>query len=250
MPEDQSLAAVLPGLARVAFATTRQMVRYSVGATTAATRQALRAAADGAPVTTVVSLAAAPATDLVKTVLELLCRPVDKREEDDPVHHRTGATLEELREKGAQLLVDSADVWLGEETHPAYSRILDDLSPDEARILRFLHQTGPQPSVDIRTKRPLGVGSELVEGGLSMIGLQAGVRDPERTRADLNNLHRLGLLWFSREQVPDPSTYQVVEVQPDVTAAVERAGRSHKTVYRSIELTPFGEDFCRTCFPD
>jgi hypothetical protein len=82
-----------------------------------------------------------------------------------------------------------------------------------------------------------------------MIGLEAGVRNLERTRADLNNLFRLGLVWFSREEVEDPSRYQVVEVQPDALEAMKQAGRSPKIVRRSIVLTPFGEDFCLTCLP-
>jgi hypothetical protein len=158
-------------------------------------------------------------------------------------------TSADLRARGAQLLYDSADVWFESDTHPAYERILSELSPDEARILRLLVVAGPQPSIDVRTNRPLGVGSELVASGLSMIGLQAGVRNVERTPADLNNLERLGLVWFSREQVADPTRYQVVEVQPDVVDAMKRAGRSPKTIHRSIHLTPFGEDFCRVCLP-
>jgi len=59
----------------------------------------------------------------------------------------------------------------------------------------------------------------------------------------------LGLVWFSREQVSDPSRYQVVEVQPDVLDAMRAAGRSPRTVHRSIHLAPFGEDFCDTCLP-
>jgi Abortive infection alpha len=162
---------------------------------------------------------------------------------------RARATVTELRARGAELLARSADVWYSNDAHPAYARILDELEPDEARILRFLAIDGPQPSVDIRTNRPLGRGSEAIESGLSMIGLQAGVRKLARTRADLNNLYRLGLIWFSREEVSDPSRYQVVEVQPDVQEAIKKAGRSPKIVRRSVILTPFGEDFCRTCFP-
>jgi hypothetical protein len=56
-------------------------------------------------------------------------------------------------------------------------------------------------------------------------------------------------VWFSREEVDDPSRYQVVEVQPDVLEGTRRAGRSPKIVRRSILLTPFGEDFCLTCLP-
>jgi hypothetical protein len=159
------------------------------------------------------------------------------------------ATAAELRARGAELLRRSADVWFSGDTHPAYARILDEIEPDEARILRLLALHGPQPSIDIRTSRPLGIGSELIASGLSMIGLEAGVRNLERTRADLNNLFRLGLVWFSREEVEDPSRYQVVEVQPDALEAMKQAGRSPKIVRRSIVLTPFGEDFCLTCLP-
>jgi hypothetical protein len=160
----------------------------------------------------------------------------------------SGLTTEQLQVKGAALLYRSADVWFSEDVHPAYERILGEMAPDEARILRFLATEGPQPAIDVRTGRPLGIGSELIAGGLSMIGLRSGVRDIARTNAYQNNLFRLGLIWFSREEV-DPVRYQVVEVQPDVVAALKRAGRMPKTVRRSIHLTPFGEDFCRNCLP-
>jgi abortive infection alpha-like protein len=153
-----------------------------------------------------------------------------------------------LRERGAQLLRDSADVGLDDDLHPAYERILAELAPDEARILRLLATDGPQPAVDVRTGRPLNVGSELVAPGLSMIGAQAGVRHVDRVHAYLNNLHRLGLLWFSREPLTDPLRYQVLEVQPDVIEAMKRAGRG-KTIRRTIHLTAFGEDFCTTVLP-
>jgi hypothetical protein len=159
-----------------------------------------------------------------------------------------GATTEELAARGADLLTRSADVYYSADVHPAYERILDELAPDEARILRFLAMEGPQPSVDVRTGRPFGIGSEMVASGLSMIGLRAGVRDLGRTKAYQNNLFRLGLIWFSREEVA-PVRYQVLEVQPDVADALARAGRMPRIVRRSIHLTPFGEDFCRTCLP-
>jgi hypothetical protein len=159
-----------------------------------------------------------------------------------------GASSAELAAKGAELLYRSADVWFTQDVHPAYERILGEMAPDEARILRFLAADGPQPAIDVRTGRPFGIGSELVAGGLSMIGLRSGVRDIAQTNAYQNNLFRLGLIWFSREEV-DPVRYQVVEVQPDVADAIKTAGRMPKIVRRSIHLTPFGEDFCRICIP-
>ena len=154
-----------------------------------------------------------------------------------------------LRAEGAALLRRSADVRYEEDAHPAYARILTQLAPDEARILRFLCLEGPQGSVDVRANKGLNVvNSQLVAPGLSMIGPQAGARYLERVPAYLNNLFRLGLIWFSREPLEHPLRYQVLEAQPDVLAALRKGGRG-RTVRRSIHLTPFGEDFCRTCLP-
>jgi hypothetical protein len=153
-----------------------------------------------------------------------------------------------LRDRGAELLERSADVDYEEEFHPAYERILSQLAPDEARILRLLAQRGAQPAVDVRTSKALGIGSDMVAPGLNMIGAEAGCRYLDRVPAYLNNLYRLGLIWFSREPLEDPLDYQVLEAQPDVIEAKKKGGRA-KTVRRSILLTPFGEDFCRVCLP-
>ncbi|MGI8462537.1 MAG: DUF4393 domain-containing protein [Solirubrobacterales bacterium] len=153
-----------------------------------------------------------------------------------------------LRARGARLLEQSADVDLDEEAHPAYEDILSHLAPDEARVLRLMATKGAQPAVDVRTWRPLGIGSQIVAPGLTMIGAEAGCRYMDRVPAYLNNLNRLGLIWFSREPLDDPLVYQVIEAQPDAQAAMKRAGRS-STMRRSINLTPFGTDFCETCLP-
>ena len=154
-----------------------------------------------------------------------------------------------LRERGAELLARSADVEYEEDAHPAYARILDELAPDEARILRFLEARGAQPAVDVRAGKVPLISSELVAPGLSMIGAGAGARYVERVPAYLNNLYRLGLIWFSREPLEDPLSYQVLEAQPDVLEAMRAAGRGAKTVRRQILLTPFGQDFCKVCLP-
>jgi hypothetical protein len=162
-----------------------------------------------------------------------------------------GATLAELRARGAALLERSADVSAAAEDagHPAYARMLSEITPDEARILRLLYQAGPQPALDVRTYRPLGIGSELVSGGLNMIGENAGLRRMDRINPYLTNLNRQGLIDFSKEQVEDPGRYQLIEAQPNVAAARHQAGHASRIVYRSIRLTTFGRDFCRDVLP-
>jgi hypothetical protein len=150
-----------------------------------------------------------------------------------------------LHDAGDELMRKSRDVHYEEDAHPAYERILGDMAPDEGRILRLLLLSGPQPAVDVRTGGPLGLlNSRLLAPGLSMIGPRAGVRYLDRVPSYLNNLFRLGLIWFSRETLRDVHRYQVVEAQPDVLDAMKSV-RQAKLVRRSIHLTPFGEDFCR-----
>lgn len=156
---------------------------------------------------------------------------------------------EVLQQRGSNLLHQAADVAFDQEVHPAYARILDELAPDEARILRLMMTSGPQASVDVRTGRPLRIGDTLIASGLTVIGPEAGCRHVERVPSYLNNLFRLGLIWFSQEELPDLRGYQVLEAQPEVKDAMKRAGRAARLVRRSIALTPFGHDFCTVCLP-
>jgi hypothetical protein len=153
-----------------------------------------------------------------------------------------------LREQGAQLLRQAADVSLEDGVHPAYARILTELAPDEARILRTLATEGAQPMVDIRETNLIGMGSQLIRSELNMIGTQAGLRFRDRVEAYLGNLLRLGLIELSDAAVEDAIAYQVLEAQPDVLNTIKETPRA-KTVHRSIRLTPFGDGFCRVCLP-
>ena len=248
LDEPMSLARVAraaPGVFRLAARSSAHLLEWGMKVSVDTAREVTRSMATGTLPTELVRRAVG---DLRDAGRQALGRPSQAEEAGSPRRQPTIPSAEMLQARGAELLYRSADVWYTEDVHPAYERILGEMAPDEARILRFLAAEGPQPSIDVRTGRPFGIGSELIAGGLSMIGLRSGVRDLGRANAYQNNLFRLGLIWFSREEV-DPSRYQVVEVQPDVAAAIKAAGRVPRIVRRSIHLTPFGEDFCRTCLP-
>ena len=261
----EGAAEALPGVARIAGTAWLRSASWAIGSGTRSARNLARAvtdpaaagelvrgvAEDVAEATRAISSVASAVSNgvpLPKALLEataaLSSMVVPHEHDHEPKRELT------LRERGEDLLRRSRDVWSEDEAHPAYARIIDELAPDEARILLLLLRGGPQPSVDVRTGGPVGmVSSSLVAGGLTMIGPRAGVRYLDEVPAYLNNLFRLGLVWFSREQLEDPLEYQVVEAQPDVLAAMHSV-RFPKVVRRSIHLTPFGVDFCRTCLVD
>ena len=235
-------------LARMAATAWVRGLRWGAESSVRAYVRLLRSAANGE---NPAQLLQETGSDLRRYARELL-GIADEMAEEAAEAGRDDSSARALRERGEELLRLSADVTYEEDSHPAYARILDVMAPDEARILRLLRERGPQPSVDVRTGGPLGVGvvaTELVAPGLNMIGAEAGCRHLDRVPAYLNNLYRLGLIWFSREQVGDRLRYQVLEAQPDVAEALDRAGRGARTVRRSIHLTPFGADFCELVLP-
>jgi abortive infection alpha-like protein len=254
IPADESRNAPIelallgvPQLARVAAVSSWRVASWSLNAALAGTGLVLRHASSGAPPATVIQNIALDVRTAAWHALGL---------QDDTDQHGVpesiapiSATTEDLRVRGSDLMRRSNDVHIVEDTHPAFARILAEITPDEARILRFLCLEGPQPSIDIRTNRPLGIGSELVADGLNMIAEHAGCRNVDRIHPYLTNLFRLGLLEFSKEQVSNPQRYQLVEAQPKVTEVLHRAGRWPRVVHRSIHLNAFGEEFCRTCLP-
>lgn len=133
------------------------------------------------------------------------------------------------------------------DEHPSFAQILNALTPDEARILRFLAVAGPQPAIDVRTKTPFGVGSERLAGGINMIADMAGCTAPDHDQHYLANLNRLGLVRFSQEPVEDFRRYSFVEAQPKAQEAMAKVKKA-KTIYRSIYLSLFGIQFCEVCF--
>jgi hypothetical protein len=243
-PTFEELVRAAPGLARVAAGIGRQGAADAASAYVDGVSRVIRAASQGESAAQILQEGRTELRSQLRGwlgVAENLSRPAQ-----GPRQNGDSSTAA-LRRRGEELLRQSADVTVDVDSHPAYMRILDALAPDEGRILRFLARGGPQPSVDVRAGLPLA--SQLVAQGRTMVAEEAGCRHQERVHAYLNNLHRLGLVWFSREPLRDARRYQVLEAQAQVADALERGGRTARTVRRSIVLTPFGEDFCAICLP-
>ena len=249
-------ARLLRGAFRVAGLAAGAAVRggqWATGSTVEVGRQIVTAAIEGESSAELAERASAGVRSIARSALGVTEGSVREVVSYVPSGHSADGSVgrrlsrDDLRHKGDALLALSADVNMDDDVHPAYARILDEIAPDEARMLRFLALNGPQPSVDIRTNRPLGIGSELILGALASVAEQAGCRYPDRSRSYLMNLARLGLLIISDDPV-ELSRYMILEVQPNVEAAMRKAGRVPKVVRKSIRLSEFGTEFCEVCF--
>lgn len=243
-PPLEDLARAAPGLARIALAAGWRSAGWVAQAYGRAASRVARAATSGEPSAQFLQDVRGDLREYARGVLGL--SGASPRAGGGRRGAVADSSVGALRRRGAELLRESAELETG-DLHPAYMRILEALSPDEGRILRFLALAGSQPAVDVRAGLPLA--SELVSQGHTMIGEEAGCLHGDRIHPYLDNLHRLGLIWFSRESVREPRRYQVLEAQPGVVEALGRGGRLSRTVRRSILLTPLGEDFCAVCLP-
>jgi Abortive infection alpha len=235
-----------PGLVRIAASAWWRTAGWTVGTTVRLGSRLMEASVSGQSPAQLFQEGGTELRDYARRALGIVEAEPD--EDDSEAEEREDPNAS-LRRRGAELLRRSADVAYEVDAHPAYARILEELAPDEARILRLLALEGPRAAVDVRAGwLPVDAASELVAPGLTMIGSEAGCRNPDRVHAYLNNLYRLGLVWFSREPLKEQGPYQVLEAQPVVAEAMKEGGRT-RTVRRSIHLTPFGEDFCETCLP-
>ncbi|MFI6040258.1 Abi-alpha family protein [Nocardia sp. NPDC051321] len=227
------------GVAKVALTAATGMTAWSLGTALGVTSTVVRRSIQGVPPREVLAEAESEVRDRLRQALGFTEAPNEPAAQAVPT----------LREQGAALLRLSASTHGDDENHPAFAGMLAELTPDEARILRFLHLDGPQPSIDIRTGRPRALGAERVGSMLTLVGEQAGLRFPNRIQQYLTNLRRLGLVEHEREPVGNPHRYQLLEAQGPVRELLKRAGFGTKVIYRSVALTGFGADFVRTCLP-
>lgn len=164
---------------------------------------------------------------------------------------RRRATPARLKRKGEALLARSADLDVDTDVHPAFDAILDELAPDEARVLRTLGTAGPQPVIDIEARgRVRNRRGTSLARNVGRLGPDSGCRHPERMDSYIDNLDRLGLVRSTTDTVGDGSQYEVLAVQPAAiaaTAEAERIGGRARVVKRSVALTAFGAEFFETC---
>ncbi|RBO92862.1 uncharacterized protein DUF4393 [Nocardia puris] len=240
VPSPRQTVRAAGGVAKVALTAASEVTSWTVDTALGVTGTVVKGSMAGVPPREVLAEAEAEVRDAVRRALGL---PPQSALRADPA-------VPTLREQGAELLrLSSSPRGDGSEIHPAFAGMLAELTPDEARILRFVHVDGPQPSIDIRVGRPRALGADRYLSGLTLIGDQAGLRFPNRVPQYLTNLRRLGLIEFAREPVDNPNRYQLLEAQSPVRELLKRSGFGTKVMYRSIVLTTFGTDFVQTCLP-
>lgn len=179
------------------------------------------------------------ALDTANVMRTLVAPDVDDASDADLVRRR----FDELLERSTRVGEDAG--------LPAFLEVVAQLTPDEARILRLLGDTGAAPVVDLEAISIVGRGTRTVLPRQTMVAERAGCAHPEDADTYLANLERLGIVEYRDEELEGHEDYQLI-IGTEAYRTAARAYRDDRLwrargQRRSLHLTPFGRRFLGVC---
>jgi len=160
----------------------------------------------------------------------------------------------ELSNLFANLLATSMDARTAEKAHPFFVEAIKELTPDEARILKYMSKALSDPHPVVNLRQIEGEGFLTLVGNFSHIGRAAGVEHDELTPASLDNLCRLGLCEMPREISMSPVVaYAALEADPRLAAIQTKLaaeGKHTEFLRRMFYATALGRNFIDACVID
>ncbi len=176
--------------------------------------------------------------------------PSGKSQQESPQEHREdlrtalGARVSDLLVRALHDNPDSARLEL-------FHRVVDQLTPDEARIVGALADGQVVPLVHVYGWTRAGILGAPTLRNASLIGKLANVNLPELTPFYITRLRALGLVDVGPEVPDQKDDYQILMADPGVMKAVKKASRTPltaRTERHSLQLSDLGLELWETCF--
>ena len=211
-------------------------------------------------------------TEKVRILLEKKLENVNADDIETPEMHIAIPALqyisycmdnEELRNMYANLLASSMDKIVKNEVHPAFVETIKQLSPDEAKVLRYLfyHNEGffPTISLNLLLKDEPGAYLSIIKI-FSHIGELSGCEKPRNICAYFDNLIRLGLISIDNLHcLVEGDRYRALEEHKFVREKMDSIKQTEDFINKydkfdfaksAGSLTDFGKAFCKICVAD
>jgi len=164
----------------------------------------------------------------------------------------------EVRELYANLLANSMNKVVKNGIHPGFVEIIKQLSPDEAKILKYMHMHSSIPTITLRYEDKNGGGIDAIKN-FSNIGEITNCEMPDNAPMYFNNMVRLGLLYDAdgMSSFTDKTHYDPLKKHPKITNYakndIAKAKGFEKFNFSEsiIGLSEYGKRFCEICIsPD
>jgi hypothetical protein len=132
--------------------------------------------------------------------------------------------------------------------------VLDQIVPDEARIISALSDGSASPMVSVHALTRAGLLGEALIVHASLVGRTANVALPHLTPTYVGHLLTLGVLEAGPEDDELRDDYQILLADSDVLKAIRKGSRgpvSARVERRSIRLSTLGQNLWNACMgPD
>lgn len=165
----------------------------------------------------------------------------------------TYVTNEELSDMYVELLAKASTASSASLAHPSFVNVINNLSPDEAVLLKTLRTNQSLPFVKIRLHQNGKQEWKLLDPLYSPLAKVAGISFPNNVVAYVSNFEGLGILqvrtdvYMAGEGLYEPleleskARYKAFEDVPEQKMQI-------KFQKGKIEVTPFGRLFLQACF--
>ena len=163
---------------------------------------------------------------------------------------------DEIRNMYANLLAASMTQTIKGGVHPAYVEFIKQMSPDEARILRYIYLNtgGVITVVTLRSANSQNEGIDIVPYFTTLYRVVEGLesRSPNKTAVFVDNLIRLKLLQMHDGNfLSKAGIYDSIENDPALDNVKNhfnhQAGFSWKYERTYFSITSLGKSFCKIC---
>jgi hypothetical protein len=202
--------------------------------------------------------------DFVRTKVAEKLRSVPPEDIREPEPHiavpaiealRYTGAKEELAEMYANLLATSMDVKTALHAHPAFVDMIKNLSPDEARMLRYLSSNTLYPIINIKLVQSDNGAYVIAHRHFSLLGMDAHCQHPFLAASYLDNLVRLGLAEIPEfGHLTEEALYKRIEGFPQIKGILESyskfTDRRCEVEKLRAMVTDLGQQFIRACVID
>ncbi len=138
-----------------------------------------------------------------------------------------------------------------ESRRTLHEALLDELVPDEARILAAMSDGSTFPLVHI-AEPGVGTYQKLVLENASSVGRAAGVALPDRVHIYVSHLRRLGLVESGPEDHALKDEYDVLLTEPKLRATIASIGkgpRGARMIRRTVRISDLGRELWEAANP-
>lgn len=131
-----------------------------------------------------------------------------------------------------------------------FNHLLNQLVPDEARILAALADGSSYPVINVTTSSRLGLGNHLAVEYVCSIGKKCGIKAQLLAIDYIRHLVQLGLVTVVNELAGDQTAYQMLESESVIRTTMDAAkakGQRAQMVKRALKMSTSGERFWEAC---